>query len=150
MITKEQIEEFYSQSPIAIIGVSRNPKKFGYTAFHELLKKGYNVLPVNPHADAIDDIKCTRNIEELPDYVKAAVVLTRKKDTLDVVKKLIKKGIKQIWIQQGCDTKEAIEFARKNYANLIHGKCVIMFSGQLEGLHKFHYNMMKFFGRLPK
>jgi hypothetical protein len=39
MITKEQIDEFYSQSKIAMIGVSRNTKKFGYTAYSELKKK---------------------------------------------------------------------------------------------------------------
>ncbi len=150
MITKEQIEEFYAQQPIAMIGVSRNTKKFGYVAFHELKTKGYKVVPVNPHTDTMDGEVCYKSIEALPTGVKAAVVLTHKKDTLTAVEQLIQKGIKQIWIQQGSQTKEAVEFARKNYANVISGKCIIMFSEPASGIHKFHKSLLGFFGRLPK
>jgi predicted CoA-binding protein len=105
---------------------------------------------VNSNAENIDDAVCYKSIDALPAEVSAAVVLTHKKETLGVVEQLIKKSIKQIWIQQGSDTAEAIEYAKKNYANLINGKCIIMFSGNITGIHKFHYSMLKFFGRLPK
>jgi uncharacterized protein len=82
--------------------------------------------------------------------VKAAVVMTHKAETLATVQQLIQKGIKQIWIQQGSGNKEATEYARKNYANVIDGKCIIMFSEPAEGFHKFHRNLLKLFGRLPK
>jgi len=36
MSTLKQINEFLDSQPIALVGVSRNPKKFGYTAFKEL------------------------------------------------------------------------------------------------------------------
>lgn len=150
MITKEQIDEFYAQSPIAMIGVSRNKKKFGYIAYTELKKKGYNLIAVNTYTDKIDDITCYRTIESLPAEVKAAVVMTQKKETLNVVQQLVQKGIKQIWLQQGCQSAEAIDYARKNYVNLIHGKCVLMFSEPVEGIHKFHRAIMKLFGRYPK
>jgi len=150
MITKEQIEEFYSQPLIAMIGVSRNTKKFGYVAYNELKKKGFKVVPVNSFADTIDGATCYKSIEALPSEVTGAVILTHKKENLGVVEKLLNKGIKQIWIQQGSDTPQAVELAKKNYANLINGKCIIMFSGSLSGMHKFHYNISKFFGRMPK
>jgi uncharacterized protein len=150
MITKEQISEFYSQPQIAMIGVSRNKKKFGYVAYNELKTKGYNVVPVNSYADTIDDAVCYKNIETLPGEVTGAVVLTHKKETIGVVEQLIKKGIKQIWIQQGSQTNEAIELAKKNYVNVITGKCIIMFSEPATGMHKFHKNLLGFFGRLPK
>lgn len=150
MVTKEQIDEFLSQKPIAVVGVSRNKKKFGYVAFKELKDKGYDVIPVNSNADKIDDIVCYKDIRDLPDNVKAAVLLTRKKDTDVELKKLLEKGIKQIWIQQGSQTKEAIESAKKSYANLIYGKCIIMFSEPPTGIHKFHKSILKLFGRLPK
>ena len=40
MTTLKQIKEFIDSQPIALVGVSRNPKKFGYTAFKELKKRG--------------------------------------------------------------------------------------------------------------
>jgi len=150
MITKEQIDEFYGQPLIAMIGVSRNKKKFGYVAFSELKKKGYKVVPVNSNTDTIDDAVCFRGIDTLPAEVTGAVVMTHKKETLSTVEQLINKGIKQIWIQQGAQTKEAVEFAKTNYANVISGKCIIMFSEPAEGIHKFHRSVLKLFGRLPK
>ena len=48
MVTKKQIEEFIAAEPIAMAGVSRNPRKFGFTAFRELKEKGMNIIPVNP------------------------------------------------------------------------------------------------------
>ncbi len=39
MATLKQIKEFLDSEPIAMVGVSRNPKKFGYAAFKELKGK---------------------------------------------------------------------------------------------------------------
>ncbi len=150
MITKAQITQFYKQGPIAIIGVSRQKKKFGYMAYTELRNKGISVIPVNPQATEIDGEKCYNSIGSLPDDVKNAVVITKKTTTLDVVKQLLEKGITNIWIQQGSDTREALDMARQQNANLIHGKCIIMFSEPLAGFHKFHRSLVKLFGGMPK
>lgn len=149
MITKAQIEDFYKQGPIAIIGVSRNKKKFGRTVYDELKKKGISVVPVNPNTDKIEGEKCYKDIATLPQEIKAAVLLTAKSKTLEAVTQCATKGITNIWIQQGSHTKEALEFAGKNNVNLIYGKCIMMFS-EPDGMHKFHRTIMKFFGRLPK
>ena len=83
-----------------MVGVSRNPKKFGYTAFKELKEKGMKIVPVNPEADQIMGEKSYPNIRELPSDVKGIIILTKKEKTADVVKEAKEKGIKQIWIQQ--------------------------------------------------
>lgn len=149
-ITKIQIDTFVSQPVKAVIGVSRNKRKFGYMVFNELRQKGYRLLPVNPHADTIDDVPCYKSIDQLPGEVTAAIVLTPKNNTLDTVQQLINKGIKHIWIQQKAETREAIELALKNQVQLVHGKCIFMFSDPVTGGHKFHKTLLKFFGKLPK
>ncbi len=53
MTTLKQINEFFESQPIAMVGVSRNPKKFGYAAYKELKDKGMKIVPVNPEADLI-------------------------------------------------------------------------------------------------
>lgn len=150
MITKTQIEDFYRQGPVAIVGVSRNKKKFGRTVYAELKKKGIAVLPVNPNTDTIDGDKCYKDVASLPEDVKAMVVITPKNKTEEIVKQAGNKGIKHLWIQQMSDTPEALEIARQQGMNLIHGRCIMMFSEPVAGMHKFHRGIMKFFGRLPK
>ena len=78
MATLRQIEEFLGSEPIAMAGVSRNPKKFGFVAFRELKEKGMNIIPVNPHAEEIHGSKVYHDIKSLPDDVRALIVMTGK------------------------------------------------------------------------
>ena len=108
MATLKQINEFHESQPIALVGVSRNPKKFGYTAFKELKEKGMNIIPVNPYATEILGVQAYPDINSLPSEVKGVIIMTKKDQTPGVVKAAQEKGIKKIWIQQKADSKEAL------------------------------------------
>ncbi|MFA5819478.1 MAG: CoA-binding protein [Bacteroidales bacterium] len=149
MTTLKQINEFIDSQPIAIVGVSRNPKKFGYTAFKELKEKGMDIIPVNPEADEIMGEKSYRNVKELPSDVKGIIVLTKKDKTASVVREAKEKGIKQIWIQQMADSKEALDELKGSDINYITGECILMHY-KPHSVHKFHGSLKKFFGRFPK
>ena len=108
MATLKQINEFIDSQPIALVGVSRNPKKFGYTAFKELKEKGMKIIPVNPEADEIMGEKSYPDVSKLPSDVKGIIILTKKEKTAAVVRDAKEKGIKQIWIQQMADSKKLL------------------------------------------
>jgi predicted CoA-binding protein len=76
MVTKKQIEEFIAAEPIAMAGVSRNPRKFGFTAFRELKEKGMNIIPVNPYAKEIHGAQVFNDLKSLPPGVKGLLVMT--------------------------------------------------------------------------
>ncbi|HSL86663.1 MAG TPA: CoA-binding protein [Bacteroidales bacterium] len=149
MVTLKQIEEFLASEPIALAGVSRNPRKFGYTAFKELKEKGMNVIPVNPHADEILGSKAFKDVSSLPPEVKGLIIMTRKDQTAGVIKEAREKGIKQIWIQQMSDNKDVIQELEGDGINLITKECILMHY-KPHSIHKFHRAILKFFGRLPK
>jgi hypothetical protein len=54
--TIEQIHQFFDNKQIAVIGVSRNTKKFGYLVYAALKKKGYDVYAVNPNTSTNEDV----------------------------------------------------------------------------------------------
>jgi predicted CoA-binding protein len=149
MATLKQINDFIGSQPIALVGVSRNPKKFGYTAYKELKEKGMDIIPVNPEADEIMGEKTYRNVSSLPSDVKGIIVFTKKEKTASVVKEAIEKGIKQIWIQQMADSKEALDELKGSDINYITGECILMHY-KPHSIHKFHGFLKKFFGRFPK
>jgi predicted CoA-binding protein len=149
MSTLKQINEFLDSQPIALVGVSRNPKKFGYTAFKELREKGMNIIPVNSEADEIMGVRSYRNVKLLPPEVKGIIVLTKKDQTADVIREAKGKGIKQIWIQQMADSKEALDELKGSDINFITGECILMHY-KPHSMHKFHGSLKKFFGRFPK
>ena len=53
MTTHNLIKEFLAQKRFAMVGVSRSPKDFSRTLFSEFIKRGNDVVPVNPHATDI-------------------------------------------------------------------------------------------------
>ena len=94
--SKASIDSFLSTSKIAIAGVSRDPKKFGYLVFKQLKEKGFEVYPINPGADNIEGTPCFRSVSALPLNVHSLVILTPKKFTRDVVAEAMAKGIDNI------------------------------------------------------
>jgi predicted CoA-binding protein len=149
MATLRQIEEFLGSEPIAMAGVSRNPKKFGFAAFKELKEKGMNVIPVNPHADEIHGSKVYHDIKSLPDDVHGLIVMTGKAQTAGVVREAKEKGIKQIWLQQMAESKDALNELEGSGINFITKECILMHY-KPHSIHKFHKAVRKFFGVFPK
>ncbi len=145
----QQIQNFIASEPIAMAGVSRNPKKFGFAAFRELKEKGMNIIPVNPYATEIHGSRVYSDIKNLPGNVAGLIVVTGKDKTLSVIREAKDKGIKNIWIQKNSETgKEAGELEGSG-TNLITGECILMFY-KPDGIHKFHAALKKLFRRYPK
>jgi len=144
----KDVARFLSAGKYALAGVSRDPKKFGNTMFAELLKKGMDVVPVNPKAETINGIKCYPSISSLPGDINAVIFVTPKNETLSVVREAIAHGIKNIWIQQGAASKSTIEELSKEDVNLISKECIMMF-WQPDSIHTFHRFLRSIFGHLP-
>lgn len=148
--TKKGIDDFLASKTIAIAGVSRNPKKFGYMVYNELKQKGYNVLPMNPNVDSIDGEKCYSGLNALPLSPEALIVLTPKSETDAIVQKSIERGIRNIWIQQGTETKQTLDMISNVEGNFIMGECIFMFVEPVKSVHSFHRFINKVFGAYPK
>ncbi len=149
MVTLKQIEEFIASEPIAMVGVSRNPKKFGFTAFRELKEKGMNIIPVNPYAKEIHQTKVYNDLKTIPAGVKGLIIMTQKSQTADIIKQAKDIGLKQIWIQQSSESKEALDLLKDSDINYITGQCILMYF-KPHSIHKFHAGLKKFFGRYPR
>ncbi|HOO98128.1 MAG TPA: CoA-binding protein [Bacteroidales bacterium] len=149
MVRIKQIDDFIASQPIAMIGVSRNPKKFGFAAFRELKEKGMNVIPVNPHAEEIHGVKAFPDLKSIPEEVKGLLIMTRKDATAAVVRDAMQQGIKNIWIQQMSESREALKELEGSDINYIYGQCILMYY-KPHSIHKFHGRLKKLFGRWPK
>jgi predicted CoA-binding protein len=149
MVKLKQIEEFLASEPIAMAGVSRNPKKFGFMAFKELKEKGMNIIPVNRHATEIHQSKVYPDIKSLPPETKGLIIMTRKNETAGLIKEAKSCEFKQIWIQQGCESNEALHELQGTEINFITKQCILMYY-KPHSIHKFHAALKRFFGRYPK
>jgi uncharacterized protein len=148
MTTIKQIEEFLANEPAAMVGVSRNPKKFGHAAFKELKDKGMNIIPVNPEASEILGVKVFPDISSIPSEIKSIIIVTKNEKTAGIIREAKNKGIKHIWIQQMAESSEALRELEGSSINYITGECILMYY-KPHGFHKFHRGLKKLFGRYP-
>lgn len=144
----KDVARFLSLGKYAVAGVSRDPKKFGNQMFKDLRKKGMDVVSVNPGTDNIDGVRCYRSVSELPSDIRGVIFMTPKEETLSVARTAIAHGIKDLWIQQGAETKSMIAELEKEDVNLINNECIMMF-WKPNGIHSFHRFLKKIFGGLP-
>lgn len=148
MKSKASIEAFLAEPTMAVVGVSRSGKGFGNAAARELRRKGYRVHPINPNADLIDGERCYRSLAELPEPVRALLVVVPPAQALNVVREAAKVGITRVWLQQGAESPLVNLACDELGLDVIAGECILMFA-KPTGVHKAHRWISKVMGKLP-
>jgi len=150
MDKKESIEQFLAPKKIAIAGVSANTKKFGYAVFNELRQKGFEICPINPTRDEIEDVKCYHSVLDIPDEYEKLFIVTPKSETENILEQAAQKGIEHVWIQQMSGTENSRNIAAEKGVQLIDKACILMYAEPVKNIHKFHRVIWKLIGLLNK
>lgn len=109
MISKAMIDDFISQRSLAIVGVSRKGNKFGNNAFKELKTKGYKLTLVHPSGEIIEGQQTYPSLKALPEKVGGVLVVVPPAQAEKVVHEAHEEGIDRVWLQQGAESKAAIQ-----------------------------------------
>ncbi len=150
MTSRAIVQDFVSRRTLAIVGVSRQGKKFGNAALRELRAKGYKLFPVHPQAESIENERCYPNLAALPEAVEGVLVVVPPLETEKVVREAVAAGIKRVWMQQGAESPEAIRYCQENGISVVHGECILMFAEPAAWFHRAHRWIWKLLGRLPR
>ena len=143
------VQEIVSQRAFAIVGVSRDGKKFGNTIYRELTAKGYKLFVVHPYAQTLEGQPCYPTFRSLPEKVGAVIVCVPPTQSERVVKEAFDAGITRIWLQQGAESYAAIRYCENNGMTVAHGHCILMFAEPVRSFHSFHRWFWKLIGRYP-
>jgi predicted CoA-binding protein len=150
MISKAMIDDFVSQRSLASVGVSRKGNKFGNNAFKELKTKGYKLSLVHPSGEIIEGQQTYPSLKALPEKVGGVLVVVPPAQAEKVVREAHEEGIDRNWLQQGAESKAAIQYCEQNEMSVIYYKCILMFAQPLAFFHKPHRWVMGVLGQLPK
>jgi hypothetical protein len=135
--------EFVKSKTLAVVGVSK--RKFGGSIYRTLKARGFKVYPVHPLRESFDGDPCVRKLTELPDGVDAAVVAVSPLHAEDVVRDARVAGIKKLWFQQGADFRDVALMAEAYGIKTVTGKCILMYAGDVTGIHAVHRFFAKVF-----
>ena len=150
MTKKQAIDDFLAQKNIAVLGASRNPRKFGNAVLKAMKMKGYNIIPVHPVSNTLENEKCYRSLSEIPFPVEGVILSIKPEAVEKALEEINAIGIKRVWMQQGSESKNAVEYCIKNGMSVISGECILMFAQPMEFFHRAHRWVWGVIGKLPK
>lgn len=110
----------------AVVGVSRNPGKYGHKVYRDLREGGYKVYPVNPGEEEVLGDKCYPSLKDLPEKPDVVDIVVNPEVTEKVVKECRKLGVRKVWMQPGSESNRAIEFCRQAGIEVLHGVCIMI------------------------
>jgi uncharacterized protein len=147
------INDFLAHRRIAMVGVSRNPQDFSRALFREMRAKGYEIVPVNPLTDEVEDQKSFARVQDIVPQVEGVLIVTSPSQTEQVVRDCAEAGIRNVWMHsgggQGSVDPKAVTFCHKNGIRLVEGHCPFMFLPEAHWFHRAHGFILKLTGQYP-
>ena len=133
MTIAEQIALFLHAEAFAVVGASANRDKYGNKVLRCYRQNQHRAIPVNPTATEIEGQGCLPSVDLLPDEVASISIITPPQVTERVVQQAIARGIKNIWMQPGAESEQAVTACRQAGINVIaDGSCVLVVMGYRE------------------
>ena len=113
---------------IAMIGVSKDPKKPSTIVMKYMQKYGFKVIPVNPRAkgEKILGEEVFEKITDIKEPVGIVDVFRPSKEAYAIAEDTVKIGAKVLWLQLGIRDEEAKKLMHKNNIDYIENKCTKM------------------------
>jgi hypothetical protein len=149
MTARADIDAFLAERTLAVVGVSRHPRKFGNVIYRELKAKGYRLFPVHPEAEILEGDPCVASLRALPEPVGGVVVVVPPAQTEKVVREAAEAGIRRVWMQQGAESEESVRYCAEQGLSAVHGQCILMFAEPAAFFHRAHRWVRGVMGRLP-
>ncbi len=97
------LDPFFDPNTVAVIGASRESRKFGRVIFKNFLESEFegNVYPVNPKAESILGVKTYPSLKEIPEKIDLAVIALPAPIVPSVVEECLSEGVKAAVIISG-------------------------------------------------
>ena len=113
---------------IAMIGVSKDPKKPSTIVMKYMQKYGYRVIPVNPSVKGkkILGEEVFGKLNEIKTQIDIVDVFRPSIEAIEIAKETVKIKAKVLWLQLGITSDEAKKIVEANNIEYVENKCTKM------------------------
>jgi predicted CoA-binding protein len=111
---------------IAVVGLSSNPLRPSYEIAEFMRRRGYQIVPVNPHEVEVLGEPCYARLEDIPEKVDCVNVFRRPEFVPAIVDSAIAIGAKAVWLQLGISHEEAIARAEAAGLLAVQDRCLLI------------------------
>jgi hypothetical protein len=153
MTVRNAIDEFLSCRRIALVGLSSQPADFSRAVFHELVARGFDVVPVNPKLTEVEGRPAYARVQDIPEPVDAALLMTAPEVSESVVHDCAEAGIHHVWLHRGAGrgavSDAALDAGKAHGMSVVPGECPLMFLEHPAWVHRVHAWGRKLVGHYP-
>lgn len=120
-----QIREILLNSKtIAVLGCSGDPKKAAHVVPKYMLSKNYEIIPINPRCETIFEKKCYKRVEDISKSIDILNIFRPSEEVLDIVKSILKRAPRYIWMQKGIENVSAEKVASDHGIDVVMDRCI--------------------------
>ena len=121
----EKIRDLFERlHRIAVVGLSRDPAKAARRVPSYLAAKGYEIIPVNPHADRMLGREAVASLSEIREYLDMVLVFRPSLEAGAIIEEAAARaGRPAIWLQEGIRADAQARKAREEGRLVIQDLC---------------------------
>jgi uncharacterized protein len=115
-----------SKPTVAILGASRDRRKYGNKSVRAHVQQGYEVFPVNPHAAEIEGLKAYADLASVPaTHLDRISVYLPPEVALGLLEEIQKRGAREVWFNPGSDSPEIVARAEELGLDIIRACSIV-------------------------
>lgn len=97
------------ENTVAVLGASRDRRKYGNKAVRAYVESGLTVFPVNPNEATIEGLKAYPNLEAITEPIDFVSLYVPPAVGLKLLPSIAEKKPKEVWLNPGAESDELIE-----------------------------------------
>jgi uncharacterized protein len=109
---------------IAVVGLSRDPRKSAHSVPREIQAAGFRIIPVNPYAVTLLGEKVYRTLADIPERIDVVEVFRPSEEAPEVARQAVAVGAKALWLQLGIRSPEARKIAEEAGLAYVEDVCM--------------------------
>ena len=120
----EVIRSVLMRRRVAIVGLSGNELRASNFVGRDLLRNGYDVVPVNPMAEEILGRKCYAELTDIPGEVDTVDVFRKPDAVPAIAHQAVEIGASCLWLQYNVISEEGAEIAAAGGLDVVMDRCM--------------------------
>jgi hypothetical protein len=111
---------------ITVVGASSDPAKAAHSVPAHIQRHGWQIIPVNPHAETILGERVYRTLAVVPEPIGLVDVFRPSGRTPDVARQAVAAGAEALWLQLGITSAEARSVAEGAGLLFVEDRCLVI------------------------
>lgn len=110
---------------IAVVGLSSKVSRPSYGVAAYLQSRGYRIVPVNPHENAVLGERAYADLASVPEPVDIVVIFRQARHIPEIVENAIGRQARVVWMQEGLAHEKAALRAREAGLEVVQNRCIL-------------------------